>query len=122
MFTDRHRFKQVLINLVANAIKFTDEGHVTVSVASDDGRARRLDVADTGVGIPYHRFHEIFDAFKQLDSSETRKHDGTGLGLAISKSLIQRLGYRIDVESTVGRGTTFHIHLDDRRNVTGGSA
>ncbi len=115
LFTDRQRVRQILINLVANAIKFTDEGSVTVRIESETQRPRRILVIDTGMGIPEHRVHEIFEAFKQLDSSDARQHMGTGLGLAISRSLAQRLGYRIEVESSPGKGTTFHVHLDERR-------
>jgi PAS domain S-box-containing protein len=124
LFTDRQRLKQILINLVANAIKFTDVGHVSVRICakSDALKPVRVDVADTGIGIPKHRLPEIFDAFKQLDSSKARKHEGTGLGLAISKSLAQRLGYRIEVDSAVGKGTTFRIHLDSKPAAPRGSS
>ena len=115
LFTDQQRLKQILINLVANAVKFTDDGGVTVRIESKAGHPTCVVVVDTGIGIAEERLHEIFDAFKQLDSSDARQHMGTGLGLAISKSLAQRLGYRIEVESKPGSGTTFRVHLTEKR-------
>ena len=115
LVTDRQRLMQILINLVANAIEFTDAGGVTVRVESKGGQPQHVLVVDSGIGIAEHRVHEIFEAFKQLDSSDARQHTGTGLGLAISKSLAQRLGYRIEVESTPGAGTTFRIHFSETR-------
>ena len=111
--TDAQRLRQVLINLVGNAIKFTDRGTVTVRVsAHPDGRTPlRLDVIDTGVGIPADRLTAVFEAFRQVDGSTARKYPGTGLGLAICKSLVERMGFTIAVESQLGRGSTFSVHF-----------
>ncbi|MCP4660659.1 MAG: response regulator, partial [bacterium] len=110
---DATRTRQVLINLVSNAVKFTDAGEVTVEVC-----ARRLDgerfevhfaLRDTGIGIPAERLDTLFDPFRQLDSSTTRRFGGTGLGLAISRRLCEVMGGRIWAESVVGRGSVFHF-------------
>lgn len=114
--TDAHRLRQVLINLVGNAIKFTDHGHVTVRVRTDsDARTPQyLDVIDTGVGIPAAQLDAVFEAFRQVDGSPARKYQGTGLGLAICKSLVERMGYRITVASVLGEGSTFSIDFGAR--------
>ena len=111
--TDADKLKQVLINLVGNAIKFTEKGSVTVRVVVDplNDVARRIDVIDTGVGIPKAMLGKIFDAFEQVDSGMSRKYEGTGLGLTISRSLAGLLGCSIEVESEVGQGSTFSLHL-----------
>ena len=117
--TDPARLRQILINLLGNAIKFTETGHVCVSIRSadpqDDGAERlEIAVADTGVGIPADKLEAIFDPFVQADGSITRRYGGTGLGLAISRRLVELLGGRIWVESEVGRGSTFHFTLKTR--------
>jgi PAS domain S-box-containing protein len=111
--TDADKLKQVLINLVGNAIKFTEKGSVTVRVVTDPHSdvARRIDVIDTGVGIPKDMLEKIFDAFEQVESGMSRKYEGTGLGLTISRSLAGLLGCRIEVQSEMGRGSTFSLHL-----------
>lgn len=108
---DGHRLKQVLFNLVGNAMKFTDEGSVTLRVtATEDGTApRRLDVVDSGIGIPDARIREIFDPFQQVDASTTRKYGGTGLGLAISRHLCEMMGFSLGATSIEGEGSTFSI-------------
>jgi signal transduction histidine kinase len=112
--TDADKLKQVLINLIGNAIKFTEEGSITVRVEADPAtrRAVRIDVIDTGIGIPEDRMEKVFEAFQQADNTTTRKYGGTGLGLAITRSLLELLGYRIELESQVGEGSTFSILLD----------
>ncbi len=111
--TDVAKLKQVLINLVGNALKFTEKGRVIVRVVADPttGRPTRIDVADTGVGIPKERLGMIFEAFQQADPSTARRFGGTGLGLTISQALCQLMGYRIEVASEVNIGSTFRIVL-----------
>jgi signal transduction histidine kinase len=111
---DPRRMKQILINLVGNALKFTSVGRVTVSLNADPetGRARCIEVEDTGIGIPADRLETIFEAFEQGESGTARRYGGTGLGLAISASLARALGYRIEVESRVGSGSTFRLVLE----------
>jgi two-component system, sensor histidine kinase and response regulator len=110
---DPRAFSQVLINLIGNAIKFTDQGDVTVSVRSEleEGWQVLLHVcvADTGIGIPVEKQASIFDAFVQADGSSTRRHGGTGLGLAICANLVKLMGGRIWVESHPGQGSRFHF-------------
>jgi len=109
---DGAKLKQVLINLVGNALKFTAKGSVTVRLACDDtGLPCRIDVADTGIGIPRDKLEVIFEAFKQAESNASRQYEGTGLGLTISRALCQSMGYSIGVSSEVGQGSTFTIHL-----------
>ncbi|MCY3018193.1 MAG: response regulator [Planctomycetota bacterium] len=115
LVTDGPKLKQVIINLVANALKFTEHGSVTVRVVTDDaGQPRRLDVVDTGIGIPQEKLEVIFDAFQQAENSTARQYGGTGLGLTISRSLCKLLGYRLDVASSVGHGSTFSIRFNAR--------
>jgi PAS domain S-box-containing protein len=110
--TDPVKLKQVIINLVGNALKFTASGSVTLRVlAGSDGRPLALDVIDTGIGIPADRQQAIFEAFQQADNTTTRRYGGTGLGLTISRSLCQLLGYRVLVYSTVGKGSIFRVVL-----------
>jgi signal transduction histidine kinase len=108
---DPMRLRQVLINLVGNAIKFTECGGIDVTVANgqcDDSHHQLIfRVRDSGIGIPPEKQALIFDAFTQADSSTTRKFGGTGLGLAISTSLIKLMGGTIAVESQAGKGSTF---------------
>jgi signal transduction histidine kinase/DNA-binding response OmpR family regulator/HPt (histidine-containing phosphotransfer) domain-containing protein len=110
---DPLRLKQVLTNLVGNAIKFTDKGHVLVSVreeaAHTDCTKLHFCVSDTGIGIPAEKHATIFDAFSQADGSTTRKFGGTGLGLTISSTLVRLMGGRIWLESTPGSGSQFHF-------------
>ncbi|MBM4037516.1 MAG: response regulator [Planctomycetes bacterium] len=111
--TDHARLRQILLNLVGNAIKFTDAGSITVFIAPHDagGEHIQFTVADTGIGISPDRQEAIFDAFVQGDGSFTRRYGGTGLGLAISKRLAALLGGRIWVESAPGKGSTFHFTI-----------
>jgi signal transduction histidine kinase len=110
---DERRITQVLMNLVGNAIKFTDAGEVTVSVGAPNGTFI-ASVTDTGPGIPAEEQQRIFEEFQQVDSSSTRKKGGTGLGLAIAKRIVELHGGRIWVESVVGRGATFSFSLPVR--------
>jgi CheY-like chemotaxis protein len=110
---DAGRLRQVVLNLANNAIKFTERGEVTLSVAvesrSDDAVVLHFALTDTGVGVPADKLRLIFNPFTQADGSTTRKYGGTGLGLSISSRLVERMGGRIWVESEPGRGSTFHF-------------
>jgi PAS domain S-box-containing protein len=110
---DPGRLRQVLVNLVGNAIKFTDHGEVIVDVALDrqegDEFVLTFTVSDTGIGVPAEKRWQIFGPFVQADASTTRKYGGTGLGLAISSQLVELMGGRIWIESEVGRGSRFHF-------------
>jgi two-component system, sensor histidine kinase and response regulator len=115
LVADVGRFRQILVNLVGNAVKFTDGGEVVVRVSSHPQAAGEalvhVSVADTGVGIPGDKQSMIFDAFSQADGSTTRRFGGTGLGLTISARLVTMMGGRIWVESEPDRGSTFHFTI-----------
>lgn len=110
---DSRRLRQILVNLVGNAIKFTFEGevavHVEVESETEEGASLHFAVADTGIGIPPEKQQQIFQPFTQADSSSTRQVGGTGLGLTISSQLVALMGGRLWLESEVGRGSTFHF-------------
>ena len=108
---DAARLRQILLNLLGNAVKFTERGGVTVEVAALEDERVRFAVRDSGVGIPASRLEAIFDPFVQAEASTTRRFGGTGLGLAICKRLVERMGGAIVVESVVGEGSTFHFQL-----------
>jgi signal transduction histidine kinase/putative methionine-R-sulfoxide reductase with GAF domain len=110
---DEQRLTQVLLNLVGNAIKFTDTGEVCVSAKAVNGHLN-VSVTDTGPGIPVEHQARIFDQFHQVDSSNTKAKGGTGLGLAIAKQIVEMHGGRIWVESTTGQGSTFQMELPTR--------
>jgi signal transduction histidine kinase len=107
---DARRLTQVLLNLVGNAIKFTDQGGVEIRAARAGDRFE-IAVVDTGPGIAPADQARIFDEFQQLDSTSTRRKGGTGLGLSISRHIVELHGGRITVESEVGKGSTFRISL-----------
>jgi PAS domain S-box-containing protein len=111
--TDAAKLRQVLINLIGNAVKFTHAGSVTVTVDANPvtKSPERIRVTDTGIGIAPERIAAVFAAFEQADTSTTREYGGTGLGLSISRALCELLGFRLEVESTVGVGTTFSIEM-----------
>jgi CheY-like chemotaxis protein len=112
---DSGRIRQVITNLVGNAVKFTSKGEVLIEAASTGGDTQtaqmRISVSDTGIGIPQETIGSLFAKFSQADTSTTRKYGGTGLGLAISKQLSQLMGGSIEVESEVGRGSTFSLAI-----------
>ena len=131
MHSDPQRLRQILGNLLTNALKFTDSGGISVRVRGgwlEDKPAVRFEVADTGVGIAPESQDVIFEVFKQVDSSASRKYEGSGLGLAICKRLTKLLGGRIWVESCLGKGATFifvlpvEASLPGSTNLTGGNA
>lgn len=110
--TDSGKLKQILQNLISNALKFTDEGHVTISARCFlESNKVLFKVADTGLGIPKESLPIIFDMFRQVDSSETRGHGGVGLGLYIVKKFARLLGGEVEVESELGKGSTFTVTL-----------
>lgn len=111
VLADRDRLVQVLINLIGNAIRFSDPGDSVVVEAAQHGDEVEFAVGDTGRGIPPDKLEAIFGRFSQVDSSDTREKGGTGLGLAICRGLVDRMGGRIWAESTLGRGSTFRFSL-----------
>lgn len=116
---DPSKIKQVLINLISNAVKFTEQGSITIDVKRDKGQINSDDktltvqftVSDTGIGIPPDKLDHIFDAFVQADGSTTRRHGGTGLGLSISRGLVEIMGGILSVKSELGKGSSFNFSL-----------
>ncbi|MCC6077338.1 response regulator [Pseudomonas sp. MAHUQ-58] len=113
---DPTRLRQILVNLIGNALKFTEEGHVSVTTrwkVLDQQQMLWLTIAvqDTGIGIPSERLQHMFDAFEQADTSTSRRYGGTGLGLSIARTLAERMGGGLHVESVVGSGSTFSLEL-----------
>ncbi|MBZ0256356.1 PAS domain S-box protein, partial [bacterium] len=111
--SDYAKLWQILMNLVSNAVKFTDEGEVVIRVNADEdsGEPLSIEVIDTGIGIPQERQLNIFESFQQADDTTSRKYGGTGLGLSITWSLCQLLGYKVGVNSEPGKGSTFTVRL-----------
>jgi signal transduction histidine kinase len=117
---DEQRLTQVLLNLVGNAIKFTDAGEVSIAAAARNGHFA-VSVTDTGPGIPLDQQDRIFEQFHQVDSSNTKAKGGTGLGLAIAKQIVEMHGGRIWVESTLGKGSNFQMELPIRAEIRKGN-
>jgi len=117
----RQGLRQVLTNLVGNALKFTDAGTVTVTVTEPEAGRVRIDVRDTGIGIPAGARQRIFLPFEQGEGSTTRRYGGTGLGLSICSEMIRKMGGRIGVESSLGRGSTFWIEVPLSDDVASGA-
>ncbi len=109
------RLQQILINLLSNAVRFTDRGEISVLVSGKklDGTSHEIcfSVKDTGIGIPEDKMSRLFQSFTQVESSTTRRYGGTGLGLAISKRLVELMGGRIWAESQLGKGSTFNFTI-----------
>src|SRR6185436_4963286 len=113
--SDRQKVKQIMLNLLSNALKFTPAGSV-IMTAGFDAKAKQIEIAvkDTGVGIPVADQSKVFEDFRQLDSSPARGYGGTGLGLSICRRLAQMLGGTIELQSKVGKGSTFTLQLPAR--------
>jgi len=110
--SDRQKVKQILLNLLSNALKFTHHGGVTIAAKRNaKERTVTLSVTDTGIGIAASDQDRIFEDFRQLDNSPTRAYGGTGLGLSICRRLAQMLGGRISLHSLAGKGSTFSLTL-----------
>jgi len=120
IFADNTRLRQVIINLVNNAIKFTEKGKIIMNVKKKDGATVLIAVRDTGLGIPPHMLESIFEEFSQVDTSTTRKVGGTGLGLPISRRLVEMHGGRLWAESTgvPGEGSTFFVEMPLEARIT----
>ncbi|MFN3929516.1 MAG: ATP-binding protein, partial [Thermoflexus sp.] len=110
VWADAQRARQILLNLVSNAAKFTDQGFIAIRAWADESFVT-ISVQDTGIGIPKEKQEEIFQEFTQVESGTTRRYGGTGLGLAIARRLVELMGGRIWVESEVGKGSTFFFTL-----------
>jgi signal transduction histidine kinase len=108
---DETRLRQIITNIAVNALKFTDQGGITVRASRVDDAAIQIEIADTGIGIPREMWDAVFEEFRQLDDSTTKQHEGTGLGMAICKRLIELHGGSIWLDSKVGEGTTFFVKL-----------
>jgi signal transduction histidine kinase len=110
IYADEQRTRQIITNIVANAVKFTHEGGVTVRARADNDMVR-FEISDTGIGIAQEQYEMVFVEFEQLDNSPTREYEGSGLGMAITKRLVEKHGGRIWLESAPGQGTTFYVTL-----------
>lgn len=111
IYSDPNKINHIVSNLLSNAVKFTDSGSIKVLVSLENEKNINITVSDTGIGIPEDELSSIFDEFRQLDGSSTRKYEGTGLGLTIAKGLVEGLGGTIEVTSQVGVGSTFVIKI-----------
>ncbi len=112
--TDIYRLRQILVNIIGNAIKFTHQGEIFVSVKNIEKKKILFSIKDTGIGIPPERLNQLFQPFSQVDSSLSRKFGGTGLGLAICKKLIELMGGDIWVESEINQGSTFFFTIQSK--------
>jgi signal transduction histidine kinase len=117
LICDRGKLRQILVNLVGNAVKFTEQGSVRLRLGTDDqGMPVALEVCDSGIGIPEDQLETIFEPFRQADSSVSRKYGGSGLGLSISRSLAERMGFRLIARSHVGVGSVFRLEFNSAVN------
>ncbi len=115
VLADRARLVQVIDNLIANAVKFTDEGGQVRVTAAPDGPGWRIDVQDSGIGIPPEEIGHLFERFFRASNAATAGRPGSGLGLSIVKEVAEMHGGRVEVTSTLGAGTTVHLYLPARR-------
>lgn len=118
--TDKNKLKAILINLIKNAIKYTEKGNINLScrrLIAEDKKYMQFFVEDTGIGIPKSRLNAIFNRFEQADISDSRAHEGSGLGLAISKSYVEMLGGQISVSSVEGKGSIFSFSIEHRSKI-----
>ena len=111
LYGDVPHLKQIFINLVGNALKFTDKGHVELRVVNVDEHCWGVIVSDSGIGIPKEDVDKIFDVFHQVDPSYTREYGGFGLGLSITKQLVDLMNGTVSVTSEVNKGSEFIVHL-----------
>ncbi len=122
---DPTRLRQLVVNLVGNAIKFTEEGNIVLNTeletTTGDEVRLHISVSDTGMGIPFDKQQVIFESFAQVDGSTTRRFGGTGLGLTISRQLVELMGGRMWVESELGKGSTFHFTCNFRQGAAAAS-
>jgi signal transduction histidine kinase len=114
VYSDPEKLKQILLNLLSNAAKFTEQGSITLQAFQLD-ETLVIKVQDTGIGIPADKLEKIFDQFEQVDNSSTRKYGGTGLGLSISRKLARLLGGDIAVTSELGKGSSFTVIIPLQR-------
>jgi signal transduction histidine kinase len=114
LYGDDHRLRQILINLLGNAIKFTRQGQICVSLLKSDADHWIMQVKDTGIGIPKEAQLSIFEPFQQADNAITPDNPGIGLGLSITKQLVELMGGHIRLESEIGMGSTFDVVLPMR--------
>ncbi len=111
IYTDGEALTKIATNLIGNAIKFTERGSIAITWTKSSDTEMKIDVSDTGMGIPPHAREYIFDEFRQVDQSSKRKHGGTGLGLAIVQRVARELKGRVTVESELDKGSTFTVTL-----------
>ena len=119
MLTDPVKVRQVVVNLTSNAAKFTEAGRIVVEQSFDEASGSAvIRVIDSGIGIRQEDLDSLFEAFTQLEDAKSKRHEGTGLGLTITRELLHLLGGSITVESEFGRGSTFTVHIPDRKEAT----
>jgi signal transduction histidine kinase len=109
--TDQDKIRQIVLNLLSNAAKFTQQGKITLTAWQEGEQTLCISVSDTGIGISAEALPRIFKEFEQADTTTTRKYGGTGLGLTISRSLARLLGGELTAESTLGAGSTFTLSI-----------